>query len=100
MLSGGERQRIALAQGILRKSEIILLDEVTANIDVTSERIIKKVIKDIMLKQNMTIIAISHRIDFLEDTDRIVILENGKISKITTYSASKSWTVNSDASNY
>jgi ABC-type transport system involved in cytochrome bd biosynthesis fused ATPase/permease subunit len=63
------------------------LDEVTANIDVNSERIIKKVIKDIMLKQNLTVIAISHRIEFLEDTDRIVILEKGKISKITTYSA-------------
>ena len=93
LLSGGERQRLALAQGILRKSEIILLDEVTANIDVNSERIIKKVIKDIMLKQNLTVIAISHRIDFLEDTDRIVILENGKISKTTTYSENESWTV-------
>ena len=93
LLSGGERQRLALAQGILRKSEIILLDEVTANIDVNSERIIKEVIKDIMLKQNLTVIAISHRIDFLEDTDRIVILENGKISKTTTYSANESWTV-------
>ena len=93
LLSGGERQRLALAQGILRKSEIILLDEVTANIDVNSERIIKEVIKDIMLKQNLTVIAISHRIDFLEDTDRIVILENGKISKTTTYSENESWTV-------
>ena len=93
LLSGGERQRLALAQGILRKSEIILLDEVTANIDVNSERIIKEVIKDIMLKQNLTVIAISHRIDFLEDTDRIVILENGKISKTTTYSANESWAV-------
>jgi ATP-binding cassette, subfamily B, bacterial IrtB/YbtQ len=100
MLSGGERQRIALAQGILRKSEIILLDEVTANIDVNSERIIKNVIKDIMLKQNLTVIAISHRIDFLEDTDRIVILENGTISKITTCSVSESWTINSDVSTY
>ena len=85
VLSGGERQRLALAQGLLRKSEIILLDEVTANIDRESEREIRIALKKIMQSRNLTIISISHRIDFLQDADRIIELDGGQIKGDTTY---------------
>ena len=85
LLSGGERQRLALAQGMLRQSEIILLDEVTANVDRDAEREIRMALKGIMCSQKLTIIAISHRVDFLQDSDRIIELESGKVVRNTTY---------------
>ena len=85
LISGGERQRLGLAQGLLRNCEVILLDEVTANIDRSSEKEIKDVLKRLKEEKNLTIITISHRIDFLEYADRIVILENGRIKEETTY---------------
>ena len=85
LISGGERQKLGLAQGLLRDCEVILLDEVTANIDRDSERKIKVVLKQLKEKRNLTIITISHRIDFLKETDRIVVLENGRIKEETSY---------------
>ena len=85
LISGGERQKLGLAQGLLRNCEVILLDEVTANIDRNSEKEIKDVLKQLKKEKDLTIITISHRIDFLEDVDRIVVLENGRIKEETTY---------------
>lgn len=85
MLSGGERQRLALAQGLLRKSEIFLLDEVTANLDRESEREILVSLERMMKSQEITIICISHRLDFLRGTDRVIELKDGKVYKNTTY---------------
>jgi len=86
LLSGGERQRIGLAQGLLRNSEIILLDEVTANIDKDSENEICSILREISDNRKITIVSISHKIDFLKYTDRIAILRGGRIQEITEYS--------------
>ena len=64
---------------------MILLDEVTANLDRVSEEEIKNVLRMIKQERNLTIITISHRIDFLKDVDRIVVLDNGCIKEETTY---------------
>mgnify|MGYP003314189408 CR=1 FL=1 len=85
LLSGGERQKLGLAMGLLRGCKIILLDEVTANIDRDSEEEIKNVLLQLKKEQDLTLISISHRIDFLKDADRIVVLENGRIKEETTY---------------
>ena len=85
LLSGGERQKLGLAQGLLRNCEVILLDEVTANLDRVSEEEIKNVLRMIKQERDLTIITISHRIDFLKDVDRIVVLDNGCIKEETTY---------------
>ena len=85
LLSGGERQRLGLAQGLLRSSEIILLDEVTANIDAQAETTIMKILDDIKTRRNLTIITISHRLDFLARTDRIVVLDSGHVAEETDY---------------
>lgn len=84
-LSGGEKQRLSLAQGLIRKSSILLLDEVTANIDMATEQIIKKVIKELVQKQGITVISISHRLSFLSDTDRIIYLKDGRIVEEGSY---------------
>lgn len=71
LMSGGEMQRLALAQGLLRKNKVLLLDEITSNIDKNTE----KVIKDNILKLHNTgeyiIIAISHNKEFLEDCNKL-----------------------------
>ena len=85
LLSGGERQKLGLAMGLLRGCKIILLDEVTANVDRDSEEEIKNVLLQLKREQDLTLISISHRIDFLKDADRIVVLENGRIKEETTY---------------
>ena len=84
-VSGGERQKLGLAQGLLRACQVILLDEVTANVDRDSEREIKEVLGKLHREKGLTIIAISHRIDFLADVDRIVVLEDGSIKEETVY---------------
>ena len=85
LLSGGERQKLGLAQGLLRGCKVILLDEVTANVDRDSEEEIKNVLLQLKQEQDLTVIAISHRIDFLKDADRIVVLQNGCIQQETSY---------------
>lgn len=81
LLSGGERQKL----GLLRGCKVILLDEVTANVDRDSEEEIKNVLLQLKQEQDLTVIAISHRIDFLKDADRIVVLQNGCIQQETSY---------------
>ena len=83
--SGGERQKLGLAQGLLRNCKIILLDEVTSNVDKNSEEEIKNILLRLKEENGLTLISISHRMDFLKDTDRIVVLENGQIKETTSY---------------
>ncbi len=85
LVSGGQKQRICLAQGLLRNSKVVLLDEVTSNIDEESEFDIRDTIKKLQDLNGLTIISISHRSVFLKETNRIFIIDEGKIKKTTTY---------------
>jgi ATP-binding cassette subfamily B protein/subfamily B ATP-binding cassette protein MsbA len=72
-LSSGEKQKIALARAILKNSSIILLDEVTKSIDIESKESINQVIKS--LKNEKTIIWITHNIDEIEEESNIIYLK-------------------------
>jgi ABC-type bacteriocin/lantibiotic exporter with double-glycine peptidase domain len=76
-LSGGQKQRIALARALLRNSPVLLLDEATANIDVTNERVILDGI--IRRYSARTLVFVTHRINTAGLADRIVVLDGGKI---------------------
>jgi ATP-binding cassette subfamily B protein len=76
-ISGGERQRIAIARAILCNPEILLLDEATSALDQTSERLVMQGIRDIM--KDKTIISIAHRISSIEQADRILVMDQGRI---------------------
>ncbi|MEK7203797.1 MAG: ABC transporter ATP-binding protein [Patescibacteria group bacterium] len=76
-LSGGQRQRIVLARALARKPEILILDEATSAIDTESEVLIQKSIND--LRNKMTIFVIAHRLSTILNSDRLLVLENGKI---------------------
>ncbi|MDF2484747.1 MAG: transporter ATP-binding/permease protein [Herbinix sp.] len=82
-LSGGQKQRIAIARAILRKAPIIILDEATASVDVETEREIQKAIAD--LAGTRTIVAIAHRLSTIQNSDLILVLEEGGIVQSGTH---------------
>ena len=82
-LSGGQKQRIAIARAILRKSPVIILDEATASVDVETERQIQAAISGIA--GSRTIIAIAHRLSTIRNADKILVIEEGKISESGTH---------------
>ena len=82
-LSGGERQRIALARALIRKPQILILDEATSSLDNESERLVKLAINE--LKSDITIIVIAHRLSTIEDSDLIIFLDQGNILETGTH---------------
>ena len=76
-LSGGQKQRISIARAILKKSPIILLDEATSSLDTESERIVQNAINNLI--KGRTTIVIAHRMSTIHNSDKIFLLENGKI---------------------
>lgn len=82
-LSGGERQRLALAINLASNKDIYLFDEITSNIDVESEEIIMHNIEK--LRENKTILLISHRLKNSMYADKILFLDEGKIEECGTH---------------
>lgn len=82
-LSGGQKQRVAIARAILRKSPIIVLDEATASVDVETEGQIQQAINELAGKR--TIVAIAHRLSTIQNSDLILVVEDGKISESGTH---------------
>ena len=76
-LSGGEKQRLSIARAILKKSPIILLDEATSSLDAETEDKIQKAIT--FLTKNRTTVVIAHRLSTILNSDRIYVIEEGKI---------------------
>ncbi|NLO09178.1 MAG: ABC transporter ATP-binding protein [Clostridiales bacterium] len=74
-LSDGEKQRISLARLLLRHPKVLLLDEVTANLDLMNEKKILSALK----QTEQTIIFAGHRLNVIKNADRIFVLENGRI---------------------
>ncbi|MCQ4208915.1 ABC transporter ATP-binding protein [Streptomyces longispororuber] len=77
LLSGGERQRVAIARALLRRPALLLLDEVTANLDAVNEQHLRAVVRE--LATRTTVLVIAHRLSTVVDADRIVVLEDGRV---------------------
>lgn len=82
-LSGGERQRIVLARALLRKPELLILDEATSSLDTENERRIQQAIEG--LRGKLTILIIAHRISTVKNADQILVMEKGSIVEQGTY---------------
>jgi ABC-type multidrug transport system fused ATPase/permease subunit len=78
-LSGGERQRVAIARAFLRNAPILILDEATSSLDSESEGLIQDAL--LRLMQGRTTIVIAHRLSTIRHMDRIVVMEEGKITE-------------------
>lgn len=78
--SHGQRQLFCLARAILRKSKIVVLDEVSSSMDVTTDKLIQRIIRQEFA--GSTIIAVAHRLNTILDFDRIALLSDGKLIEL------------------
>ena len=79
-LSQGERQLLAFARVLAADPEILILDEATASIDTETEQIIQTALKKIM--QDRTSILIAHRLQTIQEADRILVLKDGEVKEL------------------
>ena len=76
-LSGGERQRLSIARAFLKDAPILILDEIAASLDVDNEKKIQESLNNLI--KDKTVVIISHRMKSIENADKIVVLENGRV---------------------
>ena len=85
ILSGGQRQRLSLARALLKDAPILLLDEATSSLDTESERLVQQAIDKLMLGR--TVVVIAHRLSTIRNADKIVVLDQGKITQVGSHEA-------------
>jgi subfamily B ATP-binding cassette protein MsbA len=82
-LSGGERQRIAIARAILRDPPVLILDEATSALDTQSERMVQMALANLM--KNRTTLVVAHRLSTIQNADRIVVLDRGRVVEVGSH---------------
>lgn len=82
-LSHGQRQLVSLARALLTPSNILVLDEATAGVDVTTDALLQKTLRSTIF-DNRTVITIAHRINTIIDSDKVVVLEQGRVVEFDT----------------
>jgi len=75
MMSGGQMQRLCLARALMRKAEYLLLDEITSALD----RVTEKLVMDVILKSQCAAVLVTHRLNYLKDYDRVILMDSGQI---------------------
>lgn len=82
-LSSGQRQLLSLSRALLTPSSILVLDEATAAVDVETDALLQRTLRSQEFSQR-TVITIAHRINTILDSDRIIVLEAGKVKEFDT----------------
>ena len=83
-VSGGQKQRISIARALMKNAPILILDDSVSAVDTKTEKIILENLKSV--RKNKTTILIAHRISTVENMDKIIFIDDGKISAIGTHS--------------
>lgn len=82
-VSGGQKQRLCIARAVIKKPEILIFDDATSALDTLTEKKVRKALKEAF--PNTTTIIIAQRISSIEDADKILVLEEGKVNAIGTH---------------
>ncbi len=82
-LSGGEKQRIAIARAMIRKPEVMILDEATSSLDNVNERVVQAAIDKVA--KHCTALIIAHRLSTIRNADMIYVLDQGKVVESGTH---------------
>jgi ATP-binding cassette subfamily B protein len=82
-LSGGERQRISVARAVLKDAPVVLLDEATAALDPTSERLLQAALRELV--RDKTLLVVAHRLATIQGADQIAVVDGGRIAERGTH---------------
>jgi putative ABC transport system ATP-binding protein len=87
-LSGGEQQRVAIARALIHEPALVLADEPTGNLDARTGQVVLELLAQLFRDQGRTLILVTHSRKVSEITDRVLALDNGRL---TTDTAALSW---------
>ena len=78
-ISGGQKQRVAIARALINQPTIIMGDEPTGNLDSKNSDNVLGIFKELAAEKNLTLLIVTHDQDFADRTDRIIVMEDGRI---------------------
>ena len=83
-LSGGQKQRVAIAGVVALQPDIIILDEATSMLDPEGRLELIRTVKEIKDKNHLTVISITHDLDEISLSDRVLVMKNGRVESTAT----------------
>jgi len=78
-ISGGQKQRVAIARALINNPKIIMGDEPTGNLDSKNSDNVFRILRDLSDKEGLSLLVVTHDEDFAANTDRTIIMEDGRI---------------------